>query len=193
MKHVYSKWFLSESWGWRRFLADTFVGVIYSPFNLLWVIWWTALGYTLAIRLNERWGLYTWIGIPASIALVYLLLWVLSLMRIILIFPLPPCKQGLCRGIDGYTWVMGHIYGRERRGTFHYWCKCGDEYVREGKRFFYVCPDGTRQIYMTLVGFRKWQFESQRNMGDLSGHRDKQTFRHSTKRANNSGLEHGGD
>ena len=92
-----------------------------------------------------------------SVVFVLLLIWVLTLGNLLLRFPFPPCRQGRCRTIDAYTWIRGRIYGREKWNTYHYWCRCGDEYVREGKRFFQVLPDGTKKPYMMLAGFQKWE------------------------------------
>lgn len=175
MPRTLCKWFLAESWGWRRFLADCLIGAVSSPFRLLWVIWWIALGVALAHRLERFYGLSQWVGAPLSIALVLLIVWAFSLGRLLLFFPFPPCRRGKCRSMDAYTWVMGRLYGQEKWSTYHYWCKCGDEYIRESKRFLQVLPDGTRQTYMKLVGFRKWQPESaKQNSADGVGDGQKQ-------------------
>jgi hypothetical protein len=135
----------------------------------LWVILWIALGVFLADVLNRDVGLSRWIGVPLSVSFVLLFVWALALGRLLLLFPFPPCRQGKCRSIDAYTWMMGRLYGREKWSTYHYWCKCGDEYIREGKRFMQVLPDGTRQAYMKLVGFRKWQAETKPQSSEDGG------------------------
>ena len=159
MQIAYCKWFTSESSGWLRFLADGFIGLLWLPLRLVSASWWIAWGVVLADGLNRLFGLSRWIGGPLSLSFVLLVVWASSLGRLLVFFPFPPCRRGQCRDIDAYTWVKGRIYGREKWGMYHYWCKCGDEYIREGKRFLQVLPDGTRQAYMALVGFRKWQLE----------------------------------
>ena len=153
------KWFFSESWGWRRFLADSVIGTIHSFFRLLLLICWIALGVVLGDLLNRFCGIPKWLGTPLSITVVFLCAWAFFLLRLLVFFPFPPCRRGQCRNINAYTWVMGRVYGQEGWRTYRYWCKCGDEYVREGNRFKFVQPDGNRQTYMRLVGFRKWKEE----------------------------------
>lgn len=149
--------FMSQASGWMRFLADAFVGIGHSPIRLLWMSCLGALGLLFADYFNAICSLNKWIGVPLSMALVFLFAWALLLGRLLLFFPFPPCCRGQCGSIDEYTWNMGRIFGYERWRIYHYWCKCGDEYIREGRRFYQVLPDGTRKPYLKLIGFRKWQ------------------------------------
>lgn len=166
MKISFYKWFTAESWGWRRFLADGFLGILWWPLRLVSSICVIAIGVVLADFFQREIGLSRWIGVPLSVSFMLLLTWVLTLGRLLFFFPFPPCRQGQCRTIDAYTWVKGRIYGREKWNTYHYWCRCGDEYIREGRRLSYVLPDGTQKPYLILDGFRKWKTKEARQASD---------------------------
>ncbi len=59
--------------------------------------------------------------------------------------------------IADYVWKRGTIYGWQGGGEYHYRCRCGDVYVRKGKQFMVCFPDGSRQTYKKLSGFRRWE------------------------------------
>jgi hypothetical protein len=155
---IFFGWLTDESWGFLRFLADEWVGFPWSIGRFLAIGCWIGLGFGLA-RLFERLGLVrvsTAIQLVA-ILLVFLFVWAVSIGRLLLFFPFPSCCNGKCRDITAYEWRIGYIYGRKEWGVYHYRCRCGDEYIREGKRFLRVLPDGSKEPYMILTGFRKWE------------------------------------
>jgi hypothetical protein len=81
--------------------------------------------------------------------------------RLRLFFPLPLCRQGKCyRFGQDYVWRLGTLFGYETKGIYLYRCRCGDTYIREGKRFMALLPDDTTRPYKKLVGFRKWEDDS---------------------------------
>jgi hypothetical protein len=81
--------------------------------------------------------------------------------RLQLFFPLPLCRQGKCHRLgQDYVWRIGTLFGYETKGIYLYKCKCGDTYIREGKRFMVLLPDDTRRPYKKLLGFRKWVDDS---------------------------------
>lgn len=115
------------------------------------------------------------IGLPAATALscllFSLLLWVLLLGRLLLIYPLPACRNGKCSGYTAYSWSIMSIYGRIRWDRYLYQCKCGDHYLRHRKRFIeIVAPEpsdsqfgewipiteANTRAYKRLSGFRNW-------------------------------------
>jgi hypothetical protein len=85
-----------------------------------------------------------------------ILTWAIWLGRILFFYPFPFCRRGKCHSIEDYRWYIDAIFGRVGRGVYLYKCKCGDEYIREGKRFMEILPDGTKRPYKKLVSFRKW-------------------------------------
>jgi len=155
----YKLFFSSEPYSWLRFLADGFIGVIWVPMRLLSVICWLALGVVLAEKLNRFMSISFWVAVPFAVTFVLLLIWAVSIGWVLLFFPFPSCRKGKCCNISDYTWGMGRIYGREKWGVYHYWCRCGDEYIHKGKQFLQVLPDGTKRPYMTRTGFRTWKLQ----------------------------------
>jgi hypothetical protein len=112
--------------------------------------------FLLADFLKKSWGIGPWIGYSIGFVIVFFLSWAILLGHILLFFPFPSCRQRKCHSIDDYTWNIGSFLGREGWGVYSYKCECGNEYVREGKRFMEVLPDGTKRPYKKLIGFRKW-------------------------------------
>jgi hypothetical protein len=154
MRTILCRWLMAE-WGFLAFLAYGFVGVLSLPRYFV-VVGWGLVGIALASILSGHGIVDFWIALPFTSLLVFLLVWAFLLGRLLLFFPFPPCRNGECRGIIAYQWPIGSIYGRVQWGVYDYWCRCGDEYIREGKRFFRVLPDGSKKPYMTLTGFRTW-------------------------------------
>lgn len=52
-------------------------------------------------------------------------------------------------------WRKGTIYGREKDGSYKYRCKCGDHFLRDGKRFMQVLDNGKLRPYK-LYEQGKW-------------------------------------
>jgi hypothetical protein len=101
------------------------------------------------------------LGFVLGFAGAVLLAWAAILGRLLLFYPLPPCRRGICNrlGTD-YVWKKGTVYGRTSWGTYLYKCKCDETYVRKGERFMLLLPEGITIPYKRLVGFRKWADES---------------------------------
>jgi hypothetical protein len=77
--------------------------------------------------------------------------------RLQLLFPLPSCRQDKCHRFgQDYVWRLGTLFGYESRGIYLYRCRCGDTYIRKGKRFMSLLPDESMRPYKKLVGFRTW-------------------------------------
>lgn len=119
---------------------------------------WIDSGAWLGLKLH-RWVGFTGylVGFPLGSFLAIFVTWAVLLGRIALLYPFPLCQMGQCRGFGQYVWMRGTIYGYERGGRYRYRCKCGDEYVRRGKRFMHVLANGTEAPYKKLIGFRKWE------------------------------------
>ncbi len=83
----------------------------------------------------------------AGFAGAYLLSWAALLTLNVLLKPWPECRQGRCRSFRDYVWMRGTVFGWEKGGRFRYRCKCGDEYLRDGRKFLRVLGDGTTRGY----------------------------------------------
>jgi len=119
--------------------------------TLLWC------GVDLALFLGTFIGVLGYIaGFILGIVGAFFAIWLALYFRVILFQPFPPCKRGKCLSIRDYEWRYGSFYGYERWGVYWYRCKCGDQYVRVGKRFTILLSDGSTLPYKALVGFHKW-------------------------------------
>jgi hypothetical protein len=79
-------------------------------------------------------------------------------------YPPPLCRQRECQGADYESY--GSDLNRFGSGMFCYRCKCGDYYVRFGKRFMQGHFDEEQRptylsAYKKLIGFRKWGDDQQ--------------------------------
>jgi hypothetical protein len=155
MRSIYLRWLTAE-WGFIRFLMDGYIGWLFWPWRLLTAIWWGGLGAFIATMLNNYKIISFWIAIPFTISGVFFIIWIVSLSRLLLFFPFPICRNGKCCDINTYCWTFGSIYGRQKWGVYFYQCHCGDEYIRDGKKFYLLHPDGSKQPYMELTSFRTW-------------------------------------
>jgi hypothetical protein len=146
----------ARPWGWGEFLGDALFGGHASAARFLRTLCFFSAIFLMANRLKRLWGVEYWIGYPVGFVVVFLLAWAVLLGRILLLFPFPSCRHGKCHSIDDYTWNWGSLFGREAWGVYYYKCKCGHQYIREGKRFMEILSDGTKCPYKKLIGFRKW-------------------------------------
>lgn len=160
-----------------KFLLDGFVGIPRSGTRFVTLLFCITFGqgsgYVLGTWLDGSWdspGLY--IAMVTSVISVFAMLWTLQLGYILMFLPFPPCRNGTCRGIDDYFWHVPTIYGRMIWGVYLYRCRCGDYYVRCGKKFMEISPDAPRingaiwkkpiladettRPYKKLIGFRQW-------------------------------------
>jgi hypothetical protein len=118
-----------------------------------WIIFAAALGH----ELHRSWGAVGYIvGFPAGFAGAFMLTWAVIVGRILVLYPFPVCRQGKCRGFRQFAWRLGTIHGWEEWGLHRYRCQCGDQYIRRGRRFNQLLPDGKELPYKRLVGFRTW-------------------------------------
>ena len=130
--------------------------------RLLISTFWAFCGALLWVALREPWGrlgesLYGILGFTAGVLITRVCL----IGRLRLFFPLPLCRQGKCYRLgQDYVWRLGTLFGYEGKGIYLYKCRCGDMYIREGKRFTVLLPDDTTRPYKKLVGFRKWEDDS---------------------------------
>jgi len=87
-------------------------------------------------------------------------LWVWTFILLsILLDSFPSCSVGKCRGRRDYVVSESCYYGNKDRpvdGSTEYKCKCGDEYVRRGKKFMALDSEHNPHPYKKLVGFHKW-------------------------------------
>jgi hypothetical protein len=129
--------------------------------RLLVLIICVSFGSELGIGLGRRWGLIGLaIGFPLGTFLaVYCADFiVVGWYRLFIHFP--HCRNGKCSQPSDYMWLAGTFYGCEGWRKFRYRCRCGDIYLRKGRHFMEVLPDGTLRLYKKQIGFGKWEDES---------------------------------
>src|SRR5258708_290639 len=105
--------------------------------RLLMITFWIGCGATVALSLINTWGVIAaFIGFVLGVTGGITITWAITLGRILLFFPLPLCRQGKCQrfGKD-YVWRKGTVYGKCKWGVYLYKCRCGDQYLRRGKKF----------------------------------------------------------
>jgi hypothetical protein len=151
----------TKSWSFIRFLLDGFALTPRSLVRLVSVWFCIAVsvlfGSFLGKHLEKIYGIAgRWTGYIIGILAVFILIWLVLLGRILLFFPFTTCRKQKCHGIKDYGWPIGAIYGRVGWGVYRYGCRCGDEYIRQGRRLMELLPDGTKRPYKKLIGFRKW-------------------------------------
>jgi hypothetical protein len=135
-----------------------------------------ALAGLLGSFLKTSFGISPWIGVPVAFMCLCFLAWAVLLGRLLLFVPFPTCRKGKCHGIDDYSWFHGTFFGKCKWGVYWYSCRCGDKYLRRGKRFMEFIPEvvvppspwvniskGTTRPYKKLVGFRKWADDVEQN------------------------------
>ena len=174
MKITPKRLLYSAEWSWFRFILFTLVGkTLPTKLRSFGFIILTSL---LSLYLKTIWGIPVWIGFPIVFVALCLIVWAALLSRLLLFFPFPICRKGKCHSIDDYSWSMGSYFGKCWWGVYWYRCRCGDEYLRRGKRFMEFIPEvvkppspwfyiskGTTRPYKKLVGFRKWVDDTEPN------------------------------
>ncbi len=83
-------------------------------------------------------------------------IWAIFVLRLMIAYPLPECKRGVCCGCWNYHWAAGSLCGLMKWDQHLYWCCCGDSYVRQGRRFLVIIDNETLRPYKKLIGFRRW-------------------------------------
>ena len=144
-----------------RFLLDGFAGTPRSVFRLISVWFCLAIGVIfgrlLGNQLENLCGLAgCWAGYIIGFMAVLIIIWLAFLGHISLFPRFTTCRKQKCHRIHDYGWPIGAIYGRVGWGVYRFGCRCGDEYICEGKKFLEILPDGTKRPYKKLIGFRKW-------------------------------------
>lgn len=69
---------------------------------------------------------------------------------------LPKCRNGCCQGPDLSSKNDGDYKIQEVDGKFYEICKCGDRYLRRGRRFLLINKDGTETPYLIWRRFKGW-------------------------------------
>jgi hypothetical protein len=90
---------------------------------------------------------------------VPILWWGTKILLWIVFSPFPICKNGKCRGMNSFFRDVALSQGKQVEAANQpivYTCRCGDEYVRCGKRFMALDSERTPQPYKRLVGFHRW-------------------------------------
>jgi len=128
--------------------------------------WATALIFCLPLCvailfvcfLRHWWEMVFFVDFAFGFYAPVLWLWTFILLSILL-DSFPVCSSGKCRGKRDFAVSPSCYYSNEDRpvdGLTEYKCKCGDEYVRRGKRFMALDSERNPHPYKKLVGFHKW-------------------------------------
>ncbi len=129
--------------------------------KLLVTAFWILCGVVLAVELRHPWGVPGYIvGFSAGFSAALVVTWAAIVARIRILFPFPVCRQGRCRSPKQFSWRRGTIHGWEGWGVYLYRCKCGDRYIRKGRRFLQLVREGEELPYKRLVGFQTWADDS---------------------------------
>jgi hypothetical protein len=122
-------------------------------FELGWLIIVVALGLGVAEPAGHRFGIVGYIlGFVLGVGGGWAALWVIPMFLDFVdgylrsgIPRRPRCRNGRCVGVD-----------YELTKTLTWKCKCGDEYVKKGRRFLKLDADRKRLPYLKWVPFRGW-------------------------------------
>ncbi len=63
---------------------------------------------------------------------------------------LPYCENNKCKGPDNYE------FETPKNGTFVNKCKCGNMYIRQGKKFLKIDENGNTTKYLVYIPFKGW-------------------------------------
>ena len=113
--------------------------------RLLVTTLWAVCGGLLWLDLRKPWGqpgfyVFSLFGFISGLILTRAFL----KGRLQLFFPLPLCRQGKCYRLgQDYVWRLGTLFGYETKGIYLYRCRCGDTYIREGRRFMQLLTNDT--------------------------------------------------
>lgn len=117
------------------------------------------VGFPLASRTKS-----VWLGVGGGLAATICLFACCSglITMYCRTFPLrPACKRGKCRSSD-YCWdeedFQRFLKDHGPRKWTVFVCKCGDRYLRQGRCFSELLPDGTTKPYMCYPRlWRRWR------------------------------------
>lgn len=125
-----------------------------NVFERIFFIFNSACGLALGAFISKHYGLgYGLLAIPAGFIGGITFLKCIRAMGWLWykFFPLRPiCRKGLCRSRD---YQLAEV--TEKGSVFM--CKCGDKFLRTGKLFCEISPDGTPRPYMRYKGLRLWK------------------------------------
>ena len=102
-------------------------------------------------------GIGSFIGLILGVVGSWTIFFSLVKLRVKYFLSLPRCKRDCCyRFGPDYTWRKGTIYGWIDWSQHHFRCKCGDQYLRKGRKFMEVHPDNLLKPYKRLEGWSTW-------------------------------------
>ncbi|MFA6244422.1 MAG: hypothetical protein WC655_25995 [Candidatus Hydrogenedentales bacterium] len=137
-----------------------------SFFPLLFIVFlgtWLSAGLIDLPVASASWTKVMGVLIGATVTSV--VFWLVTLAYTLVFYPFPVCANGKCHKMSDYIWSIGTIYGWEALGFHHYWCACGDEYVRLGRRRFARVSGNGEDChfvpYKRLSGIREWVDDSE--------------------------------
>jgi hypothetical protein len=154
--HPIKLWVAENPWDPWMFFFDFFLSGTRSVYRQLRFILFASLMLWLADQLNASFHIPIWISFPILIVAGFFLLWFFLKSYLIGRYGLPPCRSGHCKSYLDYHWRVGALMGHQGIRTFRYCCRCGDCYVRRGKRFYFVGLNGEEHSYKRMVDVRRW-------------------------------------
>jgi hypothetical protein len=126
-------------------------------FHVLWLSFIFTCAFFAGRTLAVYWGKWGWVaGGLIGITCVFLLLYALWLLAELYyrFRPLrPTCRRGKCQADEYEIKVVVKEGSWESENR----CKCGDTYVRRGKRSMLLGPDGSTQPYMLRRPYHNWE------------------------------------
>src|SRR3984957_16397120 len=128
-------------WSWLMFIFYAIFGWKDNVIRFIPLFTMIVLSEGLAIFVKKTFEIPEWVAMAVSFVVVFSVAWILLLMRLLLFVPFPTCKKGKCSNIDDYSFFHGTFFGKCKWGVYWYKCRCGDQYLRRGKKFMEFIPE----------------------------------------------------
>ena len=91
----------------------------------------------------------------AGMWLASALTWLAVRMCWVVCHRFPPCASGRCDR-SSYGWIVEEPFGWEQKNIFRYFCRCRDEYLRFGSRFYRLKDGSIIEPFMSLDSKGIW-------------------------------------
>jgi hypothetical protein len=157
MKQEQSALYYADTWSFFVF-GCAWRAIRTLPVHLMvlcWIAFGGVFGAALSTRLRSfaessnlspRAIEFTRLGSLIGGALIGVLLasavtWAVLRILVRVFHPFPHCARNVCLSARDYGWNPGEIFGWEQGRIFVYSCRCGDRYLRLGRRFFILKLD----------------------------------------------------
>lgn len=91
----------------------------------------------------------------ASVWMISVLTWLVIRFCWTRLHQFPVCALGRCDRL-GYRWILQEPFGWEQKNIFRYFCRCRDEYLRSGSRFYRLREGSIIEPFMRLDSDGSW-------------------------------------